>query len=298
MKQANTILLVDDDLLILKGFSKNLVRQGYSVTTVDSGEHAVELLEKASFDLVITDMVMEQIDGIQVLKKAKQLYPECMVLILTGFGDMASAIEAFRIGADDYLTKPCQPEEVQFRVAHCLDKLDNLRKIKAAEAALREANARLERRVEKRTAALKQKTAKLEDTNTALKVLLAKREEDKINLETNVLSNVQKLIIPYLSEIKNCAVNAKQKSYLEILESNLNEIISPFSNRLSSAYMNLTPAEIQVADFVKHGKNTKEIATLLNLSTKTIDSHRANIRSKIGIRNKKTNLRSYLLSLR
>lgn len=297
MKKKDSILLVDDDHLILKGFSKNLTREGYEVTTADSGEKAFELLDKAPFDLVITDMVMEEIDGLQVLKRSKARYPDCMVLILTGYGDMASAVETFRIGADDYLTKPCAPEEIKFRVGRCFEKLEHKRKIKQAEADLKQANLELERRVEERTMELKNKTAKLEEVNTALRVLLAKREEDKINLETNVLSNVQKLIFPYLAEIKKGALTASQQSYLEILESNLNEIISPFSNRLSSQYINLTPAEIQVADFVKHGKNTKEIAALLNLSPKTIDSHRANIRNKMGIRNQKTNLRSYLLSL-
>ncbi len=297
MKTPYSILLVDDDHLILKGFSKNLTREGYGVTTADSGEKAFELLEKASFDLVITDMVMEQIDGLQVLKRSKERYPDGMVLILTGYGDMASAVETFRIGADDYLTKPCAPEEIKFRVARCFEKLEHKRKIKQAKEDLKQANLELERRVEERTIELKNKTAKLEEVNTALRVLLAKREEDKINLETNVLSNVQKLILPYLSEIKKSALTSSQQSYLEILESNLNEVISPFSHRLSSQYINLTPAEIQVADFVKHGKNTKEIADMLNLSPKTIDSHRANIRNKLGLRNKKTNLRSYLLSL-
>ena len=101
-----SILLVDDDLLILKGISNNLKRKGYHVTEADSGERAVELLEQFSFDLVLTDLVMEQIDGIRVLKKAKELNSEIMVIILTGYGNMKSAIDALRIGADDYLTKP------------------------------------------------------------------------------------------------------------------------------------------------------------------------------------------------
>ncbi len=293
----HSILLVDDDQLILKGFSKNFKRQGYHVTTAQDGETAIALLEETSFDLVLTDMVMGQVDGIQVLQRVKELNPESMVIILTGYGNMASAIHALRLGADDYLPKPCEPDQINFRVELCLEKLEDKRQIRQAEEALRKAHDELERRVEERTAELKIKTEQLEEINTALRVLLTKREEDKNDLETNIISNVQKLIMPYLAEVKKGVLNASQKSYLEILESGLNEIVSPFAHKLSSKYMNLTPSEIHVADFVKNGISTKEIAELLNLSPKTIDAHRANIRQKVGIKNQKTNLRSYLLSL-
>ena len=168
---------------------------------------------------------------------------------------------------------------------------------KQAEEVLQKAHDELEQRVEDRTRELKTKAIKLEELNTALKVLLTKREEDKKNLEDNVLSSVNNLILPYLDKIKKSTLDNNQQTYLEVLESNVNEVISPFTHKLSSKYMNLTPVEIQVADFVKHGKRTKEIASLLNISVKTIESHRESIRKKLGITNKKTNLRSYLLSL-
>jgi DNA-binding NtrC family response regulator len=128
MKQYN-LLLVDDDPFILEGIGEDLERRGYLVTRVNSGEKALELLQTSSFDLVITDLVMERTDGIQVLKKTKEVDASTMVILLTGFGDMLSAIEALRNQADDYMLKPCESDEIFFRVERCLEKLELTRRI-------------------------------------------------------------------------------------------------------------------------------------------------------------------------
>jgi PAS domain S-box-containing protein len=144
---------------------------------------------------------------------------------------------------------------------------------------------------------LEVKTMSLEEVNTALRVLLKKRDEDKKELEDKVLSNVKELVVPYLEKLEKTGLNASQKTYIGILESNLNDIISPFLRTLSSTYLNISPTEIQVANLVKQGKTTKEIAESLNSSTRAIEFHRNNLRNKLGLKNKKANLRSYLLSL-
>ncbi len=144
---------------------------------------------------------------------------------------------------------------------------------------------------------VKERTANLEEANTALKVLLKKRDEDKTELEERMLFNVRELVVPYLDKLKKSGLNERQKVFVDILESNLNDIVSPFVRKLSPKYLKLTPAEIQMANLIKQGKTTKEIADLLNLATSTIDFHRDNIRKKVGIKNKKINLRTYLLSI-
>ena len=87
------------------------------------------------------------------------------------------------------------------------------------------------------------------------------------------------------------------QEHVGILESNLNQITSSFSSRLTSTHLNLSHQELQVSNYVIHGKTTKEIADLMGLSIRTIDFHRANIRKKLGLTNKKDNLRKHLLSL-
>jgi DNA-binding CsgD family transcriptional regulator len=107
---------------------------------------------------------------------------------------------------------------------------------------------------------------------------------------------VRKFILPYLDKLGKGKLSETQKVYLENLEENLNDITSPYMHGISTKYLKLTPTEINVANLVKQGKTTKEIADLLHMSTKTTDAHRYRIRRKLGLTNKKENLRTYLLS--
>jgi len=153
-------------------------------------------------------------------------------------------------------------------------------------------------KLKEREKELETKTNDLEKTNAALTVLLKKREEDKTELEEKVLANMRELVEPYIEELNNSRLNSEQKTFLQILKSNLDEIVSPFSYTLTSKYLNFTPTEIRVANLVKEGKTTKDIASLLKISSKTAGFHRENIRKKLGIKKKKANLRSLLLSFR
>ncbi|MEE4600761.1 MAG: PAS domain S-box protein [Desulfobacteraceae bacterium] len=166
-----------------------------------------------------------------------------------------------------------------------------------AEKALRKARRELEHQVSEKTMELKDKTKNLQEVNTALRVLLNKRDEDKKELEKKVLLNVREMIDPYINKLKKTKLDDAQKTYLGIIESNLSDIISPFVCGVSINLLNFTPTELQVANLVKQGKTTKEIASILNLSAKTIEFHRDNIRKKMGIKNRKINLRTHLLSL-
>jgi len=151
--------------------------------------------------------------------------------------------------------------------------------------------------LKKREKELKNKTVNLREVNTALKVLLEQREVDKAQLEEKVLLNINELIFPYLQKLKTKDLGNKQKTYVDIIYSNLHDIVSPLIHSLSTKFVRLSPTEIQVINLIKQGKTTKEIAKTMNLATSTIDFHRNNIRKKLGIKNKKINLTSYLTSL-
>lgn len=148
----------------------------------------------------------------------------------------------------------------------------------------------------KQKAELEANKIKLEEVNTALRTLLKMREEDQAKFEEQIIFSIKQLVRPYLEQAKKIANDQKVQTFLSIMESNLDDIISPFSGKTYSKILSLTPVEIQVANLVKQGKTTKEIAEVLNVSTKTIDRHRSNVRDKLRIKNKKANLRTHLLS--
>ena len=152
-----------------------------------------------------------------------------------------------------------------------------------------------EEALEKREMELEVKTNELEDLNAALRVLLKQRDEDRNELEQKVLSNIKMLILPHTEKLKN-HVDMKGMSYVNVLESNLKDIISPFAQKLSAKYLNLTNREVQVADLIKEGKTTKEIAVFLNVSDSAVNVYRYHIRRKLSL-TKKHNLHSYLSSL-
>jgi len=161
---------------------------------------------------------------------------------------------------------------------------------KKVEEELQKAHDELELRV-------KERTLELQEKNIALRVLLTQREEDKSDLEQNILSNIKSLIQPYISKLKRNNANLEDVSYLNIIESNLEDIISPFSQKLSSKYMKFTTKEIEIANLIKEGKKDKEIMEIMNIAFDTVKAHRKNIRKKLGIHGKGTNLRNKLLSM-
>lgn len=143
---------------------------------------------------------------------------------------------------------------------------------------------------------MRRKTRELEEVNAAMKVLLRQSSESKHELEEKVLANLKDLVFPYLDELEIQLAGKRSKTLVSVIKSNLEQITSPFSQTLSLGDSRLTPREIQVADLVRSGRTNKEIAEFLNISRRTVESYRDKLRAKLKIKNKKTNLRSYLLS--
>ncbi len=141
------------------------------------------------------------------------------------------------------------------------------------------------------------KSQHLQEVNTAMKILLKQFEQEKSEFEEIILANVRNLVAPYLEKLKRTRLSDEQATYCTILETHMKEIISPFVRKLSRSFKTLTAMEIQVAELIKEGKSTKEIAALLQVSENTVIVHRHRIRTKLGLKRTKVNLSSHLKSL-
>jgi DNA-binding CsgD family transcriptional regulator len=144
---------------------------------------------------------------------------------------------------------------------------------------------------------LKEQKQSLEEANIALKVLIKHRENDKLELEKNVLTNVKELVLPYVEKLKEVPLKPRNKTLVEIIENHLKDIISPLLQKFSNAQIILTPQEIKMVTLIKDGKSSKEIADILAISETTVNFHRKNLRKKFGLKNRQMNLRSYLMSM-
>ncbi len=178
-----------------------------------------------------------------------------------------------------------QGKPVRFTGTH-----HNITEQKRAEQALIESHETLEEKVLERTSQLK-------EMNSALKVLLKKRDSDKNDIEEKIFANFKLRVFPTIDRLKKKFPRKPEYAQIELLESELNDIVSSFSKKLTSPMKGFTPMETKIASMVKLGKSNKEISKILSRSVYTIANHRENMRKKLGLQNTKTNLQSYLLNL-
>lgn len=300
------ILIVDDELVSREKLRKIMDSVGQCVVVGD-GVNALRVATSPNPpELILLDIIMPGMDGYEVCKrlKANRRTSNIPVIFISAKSREDDEAKGLELGAVDYITKPFSPSIVKARVRTHLElkkyhnHLEDLVKERNSELII--ANKRLRKEMLERKEAqtsLMVQAEHLEEVNTALKVLLKQREDDKKALEEAVVVNVKELIYPYIERLKQHRLGENQKTLLGILEANLNNIVSPFISKISSRILNFTPMEIKVANLVREGKTNKEIADLLFLSINTVLVHRHHIRTKLGIKNKKANLRSHLLSL-
>lgn len=134
------------------------------------------------------------------------------------------------------------------------------------------------------------------ELDIALKVLLERQGKEKAEVKANLLADLKQLVFPYLEKLETKGLGKDAKTFVDVIKSNINDLTSPLLKNVSSKYFALTRSEIQIADLIKQGKTSKEIASMLHVSPQAVAFHRGNLRRKLGISNKKINLRTYLQS--
>ncbi|HKL00607.1 MAG TPA: response regulator [Desulfotignum sp.] len=273
MEHDIKILIVDDDPDIRSATSRVIQAAGYAVVAASTGRDALETARQVRPDIVLLDVVLPDIMGTEVCRRIKNdpFFDGTFVLLTSGVKTGSSQqSEGLDAGADGYIARP---------------------------VSNRELTARVNAMVRIMTAERKRAYEVLKEKNIALHVLLEKREQDKHNIYRTVMDSLEKLVFPYIEKLKTGVSPQDAATIAGILETNLQQGLFPFEKSVSTVYRDFTPTEIQVADFIKAGKTSKEIAAVLNISPRSINFHRNNIRKKLHITHAKTNLRTLLLSL-
>ncbi|MCK5340256.1 MAG: sigma-54-dependent Fis family transcriptional regulator, partial [Desulfobulbaceae bacterium] len=124
MKKKNTVLLVDDEPIAIQNLEYVLKKEGYAVTSSQSGPEALKLIDAKEFDLVLTDLKMEEVDGMKILERSKANWPDTEVIMITGYATLDSAVEAMKAGAYHYIAKPFKLDEVRKVTKEALEKRD------------------------------------------------------------------------------------------------------------------------------------------------------------------------------
>jgi DNA-binding NtrC family response regulator len=271
MISMERILVVDDDRIVLMGLEGVLKHAGFEVSVASSACEAIESLESQSYDLVLTDLVLQDDDGISILKKTKEVSPETAVVVITGFASVNSAIEALRQGAFDYLIKPCEDEELLIRVRRGLERKRMLKEIREKEIQ------------DERLKAIAQTAVTVNDQiNTPLNVIQASTEylretvtetdpalqeslsyiESEVSKIKEVVSNLARIVDP---QVKGYAVG--EITMVDLDRSTIQRKQEQSAKRHSS-----TPVILVVDDEEYMLHSLSKLLTLMGFKTETADS--------------------------
>ena len=144
---------------------------------------------------------------------------------------------------------------------------------------------------------LRLRSEQLNELNVTLKVLLNQSDKDRRDMEEKFVSNVKALVLPYLEDLSRMSLGSRQKILVSTMKENLDHVITPLLKNMHHQYASFTPAELRVAGFIRDGRSVKEIANILGISESAVNSHRQHIRNKLGLKDKKINLKAHLQSL-
>jgi DNA-binding response OmpR family regulator len=264
-REIKQILVVDDDTGMNAMLIKYLRSSGYECRGTADPVEALNILKRGGFELAISDIQMPVMDGLQLLNEIRRHDQRLDVIIMTGFTNDYTYSDIVNAGAADFITKPFELPELKAKV----ERIDRERKMRK----------------------------ELEHLNITLEVLLQRAEKETETLTQSVLTNVRETVFPHLEKLKSLHLPEGARTHLELLDSNLCEILSPLIKNLSLNHANITSMEVQVANLIKNGKRNKEIAVVLGVSLNTVMTYRFRLRTKLGLKGEKVNLRSYLNSI-
>jgi DNA-binding NarL/FixJ family response regulator len=261
---ARRVMVVDDDPIALLLMSELLLQKGYEVASCESGPEALKIAPFFHPEVILTDLMMPQMDGFKLIQEIKKILPNVKTVLITGQGHLEHPIRGFREGAVDFLLKPVDPPEII---------------------------AALDRAFEKYYS--QETTGGGGQVRSAIKVALEVLEMDRSEIVDSANRKLQKIILPQIEQIKDSTSDENVKEGLDFIQELLVSLFASTSG-FGDKYSKLTPIEIQICNLLMRGKSSQEVADALNRSLDTIYDYQKKIRGQLGLTNTRQSLSGYL----
>jgi DNA-binding NarL/FixJ family response regulator len=311
--QHRTILLIDADARFRAAVGRELKKRDYRVLEASDPAHGLELYFTQRPDAVVLDLIMPEMPGVEVLERIMENDPDLPVVVVSASDDLEDALTALRLGACDYLDKATSPvdalEEILRRnideaeaVRRKNRRIDALRQeIEALNDTRRDFREKLlaqTREKQRLSAKLEENKNKVDDMTVTLRTVIQTVGEEKEELRHSIADDIRSNILPNLEKMAREESPEVRESFREVIEEQLLALVKGADTGIDDQVMLLTATELAVAQYIKAGRTTAQIADLMHSSLETIQTHRKNLRKKFDLVGKNIDLQVYLRTVK
>lgn len=287
MSQAS-VLILDDEAQICKLLQAALGSWGMAADVLGESEHVLEAIGQRNYDLLLLDVLLPSMNGIDLLPIIHETCPTLKVIIMTGYADKAMAIDALRAGAFDFLEKPIDLTLLHHTVKRAVEAQEMAR-------AHRQTLCELQRSKEELLAHathLEQLNTELRETHHAMLVLARNAERARQDTEERIITHLRSLVLSLIEDMRQDERLLPYESNLTLLVNAIQEAVAGLATHLAVVPA-LSAREMRIALMIKNGLTSEEIAAYLHISPETVKTHRRNIRKKLGLIGSGDQLRAY-----
>jgi DNA-binding NarL/FixJ family response regulator len=282
------LLLVAGRDEMARELTDQLREQGYPLAEqAEDWDDALKRVEQEAVDVImVAARLPGGVNGVNAAARIKRL-TEIPVILVAEYVKKECLEQTKRAQLHGYIMRPFTGSKICAMVELAIYNAHMEQENRAAQHVLQENRQRLEE-------TLRRSSKQLQEVNTALKVILEHRDEEKEKLGQQVVNNVKRLVLPALNRLEQTSLDNSQRYWLDVAKAGLGELTSPFITHLSASSLGLTARELEVANLIRQGSTSKNIADMLGITVNSVIFHRQNIRAKLGIKNRKINLTRYL----